>query len=68
MIVTGPSRGGKSRWAESLVADFAEVVYVATSASRPDDLNWQERIRLHRDRRPAHWRWSNRAPTLRLIS
>ena len=64
VIVTGPSRGGKSRWAESLVADFAEVVYVATSASRPDDSNWQERIRQHRDRRPAHWRLVESGPDL----
>ena len=55
VLVTGPSRGGKSRWAEHLVAQHSPVSYVATSDSRPDDREWQERLRLHRDRRPSHW-------------
>ena len=55
ILVTGPSRSGKSRWAESLVKDEVHVTYVATSASRPDDQAWQQRLRLHRQRRPAHW-------------
>ena len=55
ILVGGPSRGGKSRWAESLLIDEPKVTYIATSASRPDDPSWQERLRLHRKRRPAHW-------------
>ena len=55
ILVTGPSRSGKSRWAESLVKDQAKVTYVATSAARPNDESWQQRMRLHRERRPSHW-------------
>ncbi|QNI54710.1 bifunctional adenosylcobinamide kinase / adenosylcobinamide-phosphate guanylyltransferase [Synechococcus sp. BIOS-E4-1] len=55
VLVCGPSRGGKSRWAEHLVAQYSPVSYIATSDSRPDDSGWQQRIRLHRDRRPPHW-------------
>ena len=55
VLVTGPSRGGKSRWAEYLVAQHSPVSYIATSDSRPDDSGWQQRIRLHRERRPSHW-------------
>ena len=55
VLVTGPSRSGKSRWAESLVKGHAHVTYVATSASRPDDKSWELRMQLHRQRRPAHW-------------
>ena len=55
VLVSGPSRGGKSRWAEHLVSQHCPVSYVATSASRPDDSGWQQRIRLHRERRPADW-------------
>ena len=55
ILVNGPSRGGKSRWAEHLLADSVAVTYVATSARRPDDLEWQKRLQLHRDRRPSHW-------------
>ena len=56
ILVSGPSRGGKSRWAESLLNDQPRVVYIATAADRPDDVDWQNRLRLHRERRPNHWR------------
>ena len=55
ILVSGPSRGGKSRWAEALLAEHQHVTYVATSPSLPDDSAWQERLRLHRERRPSHW-------------
>jgi adenosylcobinamide kinase/adenosylcobinamide-phosphate guanylyltransferase len=55
ILVSGPSRGGKSRWAESLLSKSAGVTYVATSAQRPDDSAWQQRLELHRQRRPQHW-------------
>ena len=55
VLVSGPSRGGKSRWAEHLVAQHSPVSYVATSDSRPEDNAWQERILLHRERRPSNW-------------
>ena len=55
ILVSGPSRGGKSRWAESLLSHAPCVVYVATAADRPNDVDWQNRLRLHRQRRPSHW-------------
>jgi len=55
VLVTGPSRGGKSRWAEHLVAQHSPISYVATSDPRPNDSGWQERLRLHRERRPSEW-------------
>jgi adenosylcobinamide kinase / adenosylcobinamide-phosphate guanylyltransferase len=56
ILVTGPSRSGKSAWAEALAAQSQQpVLYIATSASNPDDLEWQARVKLHRDRRPPHW-------------
>ena len=55
VLVTGPSRGGKSRWAEHLIAQHSPISYVATSDPRPNDIGWQERLRLHRERRPSEW-------------
>lgn len=56
ILVTGPSRSGKSAWAEALAAQAEQpVVYIATSINNPDDLEWQARVKLHRDRRPSHW-------------
>lgn len=55
VLVVGGARSGKSSWAEAQFAD-REIDYVATSYADPDDAEWAERIRLHRERRPAHWR------------
>ena len=55
IVVSGPSRGGKSRWAEHLLSAQAKVTYIATSAHRSNDPSWDERMRLHRERRPSHW-------------
>ena len=56
VLVSGPSRGGKSRWAEHLLSEAVDVTYVATAPDRPDDQDWQTRLELHRQRRPSHWR------------
>jgi len=54
-LVIGGARSGKSRAAEGLLADADEVTYVATAYEPGDDVEWQERVALHRARRPAHW-------------
>ena len=55
ILVSGPARSGKSRWAEHLLHRHPDVTYIATAASRPDDRDWQKRLKAHRQRRPAHW-------------
>ena len=60
ILVTGPSRSGKSEWAEQLTEQLAQrkqqqVVYVATAQRNPQDAEWQARIETHVARRPAHW-------------
>jgi len=57
ILVTGPCRSGKSEWAEKLATQSGKsVIYVATAQVDPDDLEWQHRIALHQQRRPAHWK------------
>ncbi len=56
LLVLGGARSGKSTFAESRMAGHEVVTYVATSARNPDDPEWTERIRLHRERRPESWR------------
>ncbi|MFZ4564853.1 MAG: bifunctional adenosylcobinamide kinase/adenosylcobinamide-phosphate guanylyltransferase [Prochlorococcaceae cyanobacterium] len=58
VLICGPSRGGKSEWAEHLLTCLPSgtpVTYLATGGLHPDDADWQERLRRHRQRRPAHW-------------
>jgi len=60
ILITGPSRSGKSEWAEQLTAQIAackaqQVVYIATAQRSIDDAEWQSRIEQHQQRRPPAW-------------
>ena len=55
VLVTGGARSGKSAFAEDQLADRERVCYIATGLPRGEDPEWQERIRLHQERRPASW-------------
>jgi adenosylcobinamide kinase / adenosylcobinamide-phosphate guanylyltransferase len=57
VLVLGGARSGKSVTAERLLSGRHLVDYVATGPA-PDaaaDPEWAERVRLHQQRRPAHW-------------
>ena len=56
-LVLGGARGGKSRYAESLLREHGPVDYLAPG-SLPGlaDPEWAARIEEHRRRRPATWR------------
>lgn len=56
-LVTGGVRSGKSSYAESLVADATDVLYVAPGPTPdPDaDPEWAARVAAHQLRRPASW-------------
>ncbi|GFN34833.1 bifunctional adenosylcobinamide kinase/adenosylcobinamide-phosphate guanylyltransferase [Tepidimicrobium xylanilyticum] len=54
ILVTGGARSGKSSFAENLYRDKKDVVYIATS--KIWDKEMEERIKLHRESRPFHWR------------
>jgi adenosylcobinamide kinase/adenosylcobinamide-phosphate guanylyltransferase len=56
VLVLGGARSGKSVTAERMLAGDAPVEYVACGLPADDsDPAWAERVRLHRERRPAHW-------------
>lgn len=53
-LILGGARSGKSRLAEQLAADSRlPVTYIATSEPLDGEMN--ERVRLHRQRRPSDW-------------
>ena len=59
LLITGPSRGGKSEWAEQRIRELAGaagITYLATGPTLPNDTAWQRRLNRHRQRRPNHWR------------
>ena len=68
ILVTGPARSGKSEWAEHWAKQTHKpVVYIATSAVSADDTEWQQRIELHRQRRPDSWQTKEVPQELELI-
>ena len=54
-IISGPKKGGKSLWAEKLLKNQNDVIYIATGSASEDDENWQQRINEHRKRRNKEW-------------
>lgn len=58
-LVLGGIRSGKSRWAESAIAEGLAVCesvrYIATAAPAAEDAAWRQRIDAHRQRRLAWW-------------
>ncbi len=57
VLVLGGARSGKSVAAERMLAGSDRVDYVACGMPVDEDADpaWSERVRLHRERRPAHW-------------
>lgn len=64
ILLTGGARSGKSTAAEAFLDDAAPVTYVATAPPAPDDPEWQDRVALHRSRRPAAW---NTVETIHIV-
>jgi adenosyl cobinamide kinase/adenosyl cobinamide phosphate guanylyltransferase len=56
VLILGGARSGKSVTAERLLSGRDRVDYVATGpAPGAGDPEWAQRVRLHQQRRPAHW-------------
>jgi len=56
IFITGGTKSGKSEFAEHLAKDTKKLSYVALSKNNPEDKQWQEKIKLHRNRRPKDWK------------
>jgi adenosylcobinamide kinase / adenosylcobinamide-phosphate guanylyltransferase len=57
ILITGPSRSGKSEWAEALAQRTTQpITYIATAVHNTDDPEWEARIAQHQQRRPASWK------------
>ena len=56
IFITGGTKSGKSEFAEHLAKKIKNLSYVALSENHKDDKEWQEKINLHRKRRPKDWK------------
>ena len=57
ILISGPTKSGKSKLAEFLIKEQESVTYIATSKPRKDDKEWQRRIMVHKKRRPITWKF-----------
>ena len=55
IFITGGTKSGKSELAEYLAKVEKDLSYVALSEINQEDKKWQEKINLHRKRRPKNW-------------
>ncbi len=55
ILVSGPTKSGKSQLAEFLIKEQDSITYIATSKPRQNDKEWQKRILIHKNRRPDTW-------------
>ena len=56
ITISGPTKSGKSQLAEFLIKEQVSITYIATSKQRRNDPEWQQRIDIHRKRRPSSWK------------
>jgi len=56
IFITGGTKSGKSEFAEYLAKKVKKLSYVALSENNLDDKEWQDKINLHRKRRPKDWK------------
>ena len=55
IFITGGTKSGKSEYAEHLAKKIKKLSYVALSEKNSDDKDWQNKINVHKKRRPKDW-------------
>ena len=48
VFITGGTKSGKSEFAEHIAKELKNLSYVALSENYLDDVEWQDKINLHR--------------------
>ena len=67
-FITGGTKSGKSEFAEHLAKELKKLSYVALSENNLDDKDWQDKINLHRKRRPKNWKLIETTDLLNTLS
>ncbi len=56
ILVSGPVKSGKSKFAEKILSNKKNVTYIATGLICDGSKYWNNRINIHRQRRPSYWK------------
>ena len=68
VFITGGTKSGKSEFAEYLAKKIKKLSYVSLSENNLDDKDWQNKINLHRKRRPKDWKLIETTDLLNTLS
>ena len=68
VLITGGTKSGKSEFAEHLAKEVKKLSYVALSENKLEDKEWQDKINLHRKRRPKDWKLIETTDLLNTLS
>jgi len=68
IFITGGTKSGKSEFAEHLAKEVKKLSYVALSENNINDKEWQEKINLHKKRRPKDWKLIETTDLLNTLS
>ena len=68
IFISGGTKSGKSEFAEHLAKESENFSYVALAENNIDDKEWQEKINIHRKRRPKDWKLIETTDLLNTIS
>ena len=68
IFITGGTKSGKSEFAEHLAKETKKLSYVALSKNNIEDKEWQEKINIHRKRRPKDWKLIETTDLLNTLS
>jgi len=68
IFITGGTKSGKSEFAEHLAKELKNLSYIALSEKNIADKVWQEKINLHRKRRPKEWKLIETTDLLNTLS
>ena len=56
IFITGGTKSGKSEFAEHIAKKSNNMTYIALSEKRTKDERWNQKISIHRKRRPKNWK------------
>jgi len=68
IFITGGTKSGKSEFAEHLAKGEKKLSYVALSEKNLEDKEWQDKINLHKIRRPKEWKLIETTDLLNTLS
>jgi len=67
VFITGGTKSGKSEFSEYLAKEVKKISYVALSENNLNDKEWQDKINLHRKRRPKDWKLIETSDLLNIL-